>query len=692
MGNRRFLTGLLLVSLLGAASPGSGVGSSEGPRAETTLHGLRENQVNEKADIQVVTEKMRGLGFEVGQLSSEDGKYLIPVRGVRARSRALRQRGLFKPFVLMARVEAGQVVLDEGDLKGAGIIVIDGQALLDMGVRVERLRDSRPSTEPFQQAQKTRPAETASAGKTQAQTPAIAGPRKIGSMRWSSVAMARPNPARTNPPPPPGKAVNIQAAERKIDFKSSVFKVNKRAPLAYAAIPLLDPGKAEPTPIENPKQVLPALPNGESMTAEDYYRELNLLEKDFNSLGYSLDSRRDAGEEAILQEIPAPAGQNGTRVKMDAAALSRVRSKAADYKSALGTKQGRLAALGKTKVTPSGKTAVKATEKIAGQQAQEATRIELQRKNQRSLEEALGDQKLAMRLPPNPYKKEINPTVIEKGDRDIFAIALDATSRQEGSLEAMRIVNGIGVRAYLFGNSLSLVSLMGTTYAPAANGEMVAELALMILGNNISWAGLRETAAVPAAPLSETAGLPPVGGEADWSTSLDVGYGMTFMAGPIPVSVRIGARATLGLEYTLLANPVRVENEIAPYAYADIYAQGGINLLIVEAGVECELTLLDTRLTVHAMLQRGASDGREYLDTEYFVHRWYSALSGDLNVYAYVYVPRWGLPPWTRKKYSSRFGGWNGYSDDLWEPALTQRKHFLLRYPGTSAYLVGANY
>jgi len=203
---------------------------------------------------------------------------------------------------------------------------------------------------------------------------------------------------------------------------------------------------------------------------------------------------------------------------------------------------------------------------------------------------------------------------------------------------------------------------------------------------------MRETGAVPAGQLSETAGLAPVGGEADWSTSLDVGYGMTFMAGPIPLSVRVGARATLGLEYTLLANPVRVENEIGPYASASIYAQGGVNLLIVEAGVECELTLLDTRLTVHAMLQRGASDGREYLDTEYFVHRWYSALSGDLSVYAYVYVPRWGLPPWKRKKYSSLIAGWDGYSDDLWQPALTQRRHFLRLYPGTAAIVAGLSY
>jgi hypothetical protein len=141
-----------------------------------------------------------------------------------------------------------------------------------------------------------------------------------------------------------------------------------------------------------------------------------------------------------------------------------------------------------------------------------------------------------------------------------------------------------------------------------------------------------------------------------------------------------------------MSSPLRVENEIAPFAYADVYAQAGVNILIAEAGVRCDLNLIDARLTVHGMLQRGADEGKEFLDTEYFIHRWYAALSGDLSLYAWIYVPRFGIPPWRRKTFRTRLAGWDGYSDEKWEPALTQRKHYLFLYLNTGPVLAGYDY
>lgn len=692
MRNRRILTGFVLLAWLGVASSGSGGIPYAGPAPEFGTDGGQIGKPSERSNLQLVSTRVRGLGFNIGPISREDGAYLVPVTGFREDKKVFRLQGAFRSFKLRARVDGRQVVLDKGDLEGAGVILVDGKALQERGVRIEAIGPSGSGAREIPPATKTRRPTAAIPERDRTQATAPAAPRKLGPERWSSVAMAPPRPARTNPPPRLGTAVNIQPAERRIDFKSSLFKVNKRAPLEYAEIPLLDPGKDKPTPLGDPKQVLPAFDNGRALTAEDYYRELNLLEKDFNALGYSLDLRRDQAEEVVLQEIPPPAGQNGTKVKMDQAGLARARSTRGGFQSALGAKQARLAAIMGPAAKSLERTAARAPEKIAAQQAQQATRARVEKTAKPSLEEALREAKLALKPPPNPYKKELNPAVVEKGDRDKFAIVLDATSRQEGSLEALRVVNGVGVRAYVFGHGLDLVSVTGTTFAPMSGGEMAAELAFMVLGNSIPGAGLSDVRAVPAASLSETAALPSVGREANWSTSLDVGYGMSFMAGPIPLSVRVGARATVGLEYTLLANPVRVENEIRPYANADVYAQAGINLLIVEAGVECELNLMDTWLAVHGMLQRGASDGREYLDVEYFIHRYYSALSGGFNVYAYVYVPRWGLPPWTRKRYSSRICGWSGYSDDLWEPGVTKRTHSLFIYPGSSAVVAGFNY
>lgn len=673
MKNRCFPSALLLMAWLGVASSGSGSGLPASAEAD----GPQIGRPGGRTELSLVSTRVRGLGFDIGPTSREGDLYLIPVTGYRAREKAFRLEGPFKPFTLKAAVEGREVVLDKAGLDAAGFIVADESALKALGVRVAPIGEAVPSARPV--AAVRRPG--AQTTRQKEPTRIVAGPRKLGPVRWSPLEMAPSDPARKNPPPALNQAVGIKAPEKAVAFKSSVFKVNARAPLAYSAIPLLDPGKKEPTALADPRQVLPTLPNGQTLTAEDYYRELNLLEKDFNVLGYSLDVRRDAAVETVLQEIRPPSGMNGTGVKPDFATLERVRTRPDVYRRALSAKQAKFAELVKPAERSLERAPAGAVEKKAAGAVQPATRTQLPKAGPMSLQDALAEKKIALKPPPNPYAKEIRPVIVEKGDRDTFAIVLDAGSRQEGSLEALKVVNDIGVKAFIFGNGLDCLRIMGATYAPTGGGTMSAELSFLVLGNAVPGAGFLETHPVPAAGLAESAALPPVGKEGDWSTSFDSSYGMSFMAGPVPLSVRVGVRATLGLDCTLLASPLRVENEIRPYANASVYAQAGVSLLVAGAGVRCTLMLMDTSLAVHGMLQRGAEEGREFLDIEYFINRHYNALSGDLSFYAYVYVPAWDLPPWKRKTYTSVICDWDGWSDDLWEPAVTRRTHNLFVYP-----------
>jgi hypothetical protein len=690
MTYRRSATALILIAWLGVVSSGSGGWPISDRDPVSGIAGDQIGRPGSGSDLGRVSTRVRGLGFNIGPIEREGEIYLVPVTGFRPREKAFRLEGDFRPFTLKAKVEKREIVLDKAGLDAAGFVVADESALKALGVRVAPIGEDVPAAQPTRPAAVVRRsgAETA----RQKERPAVAaGPRKIGAVRWSPLAMAPADPARKNHPPALGQAVGIQVPEKAVAFKSSLLKVNSRAPLAYSEIPLLDPGKKEPTPLADPRQALPALPNGQTLTAEDYYRELNLLERDFNVLGYSLDVKRDAAEETVLQEIPPPSGMNGIRIKPDLATLERVRSRPEVYRNALSAKQAKFAAL----VKPTGKTPerapAEAVEKRTAGTRQQATRAQLQKTGPLSLQDALAEKKVALKPPPNPYKKEVRPVIVEKGDRDTFAIVLDAGSRQEGSSDALRVVNDIGVRAYIFGNGLDCLRIMGATYAPTAGGTMSAELSFLVLGNAVPGAGFLETHPVPAAGLAESAGLPPVGKKGDWSTSFDYSYGMSFMAGPIPLSVRVGARATLGLGCILLANPLRVENEIRPYANASVYAQAGVSVLIAGAGVRCTLMLMDTSLAVHGMLQRGAEEGREFLDIEYFVNRHYNALSGDLSFYAYVYVPAWDWPPWRRRTYTTVICDWDGWSDDLWEPAVTRRQHNLFVYKATDL-VRGYNY
>ncbi len=669
----------------------------------------RISQSGERRNIQLVSVRARGLGFDIGRITPERGIYLVDVVGFRAKQKTFLLQGGFKPFTLRAQVDGREVVLDRSDLEGAGFTLADGRALADAGVRLGDVAASGGPAPRQPVGARTEPSRAAPTAGTRAPAPGVkVSLLKAGRMRWSPVEMAAPRPGRDFQPPAPDRTTNIQKADRPIELKASLLKVNTRAPLAFKAFALLDPTKSEPTVLQDPGQILPPLPNGEKMTAEDYYRDLNVLEADFNAKGYSLDFRRDPEEEVLLQETAVPPGQNGVGIRFNARELTKVRSKAALFRSAVGAKETRLGALGKLKVdqlerSPSQKAPVTAQRPVASGEAKTAATAAGKTAAQQPsavrdktapapIEQALAKMKGELRLRATPYERELNPADIVKGDRDTFGISVRSNSRQAGDSKALSVVNSAGIHAFIFDHDLELAVITGTTSAAATNGSLTAELSVMVLGNYVSSASFRETASVPDVALTQMAPLPTAGRDGDWSSSLDVGYGMTFMAGPIPLSVRLGARASVGCGSVLMSSPLRVENEIAPFAYADVYAQAGVNILIAEAGVRCDLNLIDARMTVHGMLLRGAEQGKEFLDTEYFIYRWYSALSGELSLYAWIYVPRFGIPPWRRKTFRTRLAGWDGYSDEKWEPVLTQRKHYLFLYPNTGPVLAGYDY
>lgn len=699
---RRLMVCLCALSMLVPVSSGRADPPAGGERPRISQSGERRN-------TQLVSVRARGLGFDIGRITPERGIYLVEVVGFRAKEKTFRLQGNFKPFTLRAQVDGREVVLDRSDLDGAGFALADERALADAGVRLGDVLASGGPAPRQPVGARTEPARAVTKAGTRAPAPGLkVGQLKAGRMRWSPVEMAAPKTGRDVQPPAPDRAAAIQKADRQIELKASLLKVNTRAPLAFKAFALLDPTKSEPTVLQDPGQILPPLPNGEQMTAAEYYRDLNVLEADFNAKGYSLDFRRDPEEEVLLQETAVPPGQNGVGIRFNARELTKVRSKAASFRSAVGTKESRLGTLGKLRAdqlerSPGQKAPVTAQRPIGtGEVRTAATAAAKTTAQQPSavrdklapppIEQALAKMKGELRLREIPYERELNPADIVKGDRDTFGISVRSNSRQAGDSKTLNVVNSAGVHAFIFDHDLELATITGTTSAAATNGSLTAELSVMVLGDYVSSASFRETASVPDVPLTQMAPLPTSGRDGNWSNSLDVGYGMTFMVGPIPLSVRLGARASVGCASVLMSSPIRVENEISPFAYADVYAQAGVNILIAEAGVRCDLNLIDTRLTVHGMLQRGAEQGREFLDTEYFVHRWYSALSGDLSLYAWIYVPCFDIPPWCRKRFRTRLAGWDGYSDDKWEPGLTQRKHLLFLYPNTGPVLAGYDY
>jgi hypothetical protein len=680
--NRRLFACLLVVFFLGAVSPRTVALSPAEPGPGIYAQDIPTKPLDPRAEVRVINQKMRALGFSFSKIERAEGGHIVHVTGFRARTTAFEQRGQFLPFTVRAKVVDGQVVLEKNDLERAGIIIIDSRPIADRGIRIEPIKDiALVSVHPARPSLSTVPGGPATDPSGQIKPPALtsAGPWKVGKFRWAPVAMAPPAPDRDLQPPQLGQSAGIQKAEVLITFDNAMLKVNKRPALPFVQIPMLDPSRERGTPLQ-PGRTLPPFDSGESMSAEEYYRDFNALEKDFNALGYSLDDERDPAEEVLLQEIPPPSGQNGIGIKMKRDPLVSARLKADGFMNSVKSKQSRLAAL---------KTAKEKMEGAQPTQVKKATRSEVP--------SATG-QKARVTVAPTlgprerPFSRNLDPPTIEKGDRKKFAITLQSSGQLQGDPRSLKIVNKASAKAYIFNNSVSLFDVTGETYAPVRKDSLAVKLDVMVLGDYVSGAAINRSAPVPDVPLAEMAILPTVGSPANWTSSIDFGYGMTFMIGPIPLSVRIGARAALGVESALLASPVEISNNVTPKAFADVYAQAGINIIIVEAGVECRMRLIDGELTVYGLLRRGAEDGREFLDTECSIHRFYRALDGALSLYAKVYVPRWGLPPWKRKTYRTQLAGWSGFSGDQWEPGLTTTKHVLYSYPGTGLVVAGFTY
>jgi len=680
--NRRLFACLLVVFFLGAVSPKAVTLSPTEPGSGIYAQDIPTKPLDPRAEVRLINQKMRALGFSFSKIERADGGHVVHVSGFRARTTAFEQRGAFRPFTVRAKIVDGQVVLEKNDLEGAGIIVIDSRPIADRGIRIEPIKDiGAIPAGPARATRSTIPRRPTTASQAQVKPSTLAArDLKIGKPRFSPLAMAPPAPDRDIQPPQLGMAAGIQKAEREIDFDSSLLKVNKRPALPFVQIASLDPSKTTPTPIQDPAQKLPPFDSGESMTAEEYYRDLNTLEVEFNALGYSLDPARDPDEEVLLQEIPPPSGQNGVGIKMKREALVSARLRADGFMSSVKSKQSRLAALKTSK------------EKAEGAQPAQLTRAP--RSGFPSTTGQKAREKVAPTLGPveRPFNRNLNPPAIEKGDRKKFAITLHSSGQLQGDPRSLKIVNKASAKAYVFNNSVSLFDVTGETYAPVRKDNLAVKLDVMVLGDYVSGAAINRSVPVPDVPLAEMAGLPTVGSPANWTSSIDVGYGMTFMVGPIPLSVRVGTRAALGVESALLASPVEISNNMTPKAFADVYAQAGINIIIAEAGVECRMRLVDGELTVYGLLRRGAVDGREFLDTEYSLHRFYRALDGALSLYAKIYVPRLGLPPWKRKTFRTKLAGWDGFSGDQWEPGLTTTKHVLYSYPGTGPIVPGFTY
>jgi len=165
--------------------------------------------------------------------------------------------------------------------------------------------------------------------------------------------------------------------------------------------------------------------------------------------------------------------------------------------------------------------------------------------------------------------------------------------------------------------------------------------------------------------------------------SIDESVGFYVAIGPIPVSVKVGAKGTIGYEpHAHVANRI-VHAEFDPFVSVAAYAQAGVDIVIAGAGANASLTLLQDTLTIAGEVgMRGkfydpiTVPGFEtyqgqtvrYFNeaTRPYVYYWVditndiTAMSGDISIYAYIYVPCICFDVFEKKEFNYSLVHWDG--------------------------------
>jgi hypothetical protein len=358
------------------------------------------------------------------------------------------------------------------------------------------------------------------------------------------------------------------------------------------------------------KEVAPGallkLPTGKTVQAGAYYQELNKLEKKLNALGHSL---KDKGQRVLLQQTAvehAELDEKARAVAKRHLAFDAKTMTPAPKRAELETKHGQSRA-GDTRRSS-------ALKKAAGAGSTKTTHA-------------------------------VKTWNYQLGKPSVIGAFLEGKLELKGSREAVAVLGEAAAGGHLIGHRLELLKARASVRA-VEKGTGSARLNVYVMGHSVY-------------NLSQ-------GVAASWSKSdqvsktFDYSTKFHFMLGPIPMSVRLGAQGSAGVRYFLGAGPLHATVQVIPTTRAQAYAQAGIDILVASAGAGGQLHLLDLSLRLGADLGVQADSGGAYVHEHFYALDELEVLSGSLYVYAEVYVPRFGVPPWDKKHYEWGLWKWKG--------------------------------
>ena len=140
------------------------------------------------------------------------------------------------------------------------------------------------------------------------------------------------------------------------------------------------------------------------------------------------------------------------------------------------------------------------------------------------------------------------------------------------------------------------------------------------------------------------------------SKTFDQGVSFRFTLGPIPMSVKMGARGSMGLRYFVGVQPLSLQAQFVPFAKVEAYAQVSVDVFIAKVGVRAKLQVIDFEMPIGGglVVKFDPSSGPS-LEEHAYVQNNLLMLKGEIALFADVGV-------WIFKKHIEHdFWKFNGF-------------------------------
>lgn len=427
------------------------------------------------------------------------------------------------------------------------------------------------------------------------------------------------------------------------DLNPNLIKVNKRQPLPFKPFEMRDPE----TGAEISPEVVLTLPDGKQAKAGEYYNTLNEIERGLNELGYSLreDWESITLQESIVDDTALKSQARLIRATVDENKPFSVRSFDEFNRDAMQPQPERASDSLKVFKPPINVIAVpggtKENTKIGGV----APRI--------------GQSTVDLINSINVPKKPIVTRTVKEypysfGDPNLFSGSVNGKLDLNGSEEKMTLLGEAKAGASIFGITADVLRLTGSVNAPN-KGNMTGKVTLDVLP-----LGTVYSLSLNGASISKEDGA---------TKTLDANFAnFRVMIGPVPVQVKAGARGDAGFRYYAGLNPTSAAAEFTPFVHSRVYVQAGVDVGVAGAGAGAEMTLLNYDLAMSgsirlwAQIPEGQTKQMLGIREQYKISNKLEMLNGSAYAYAYIYVPKFGIPPWKKKEWRWDIWKWNGFT------------------------------